>query len=539
MYNGLYKSPGIRLTEIDQSFVDDIRPDIVHKQVLFIQSDWGPEYQDINGLRDFIFNFKTPDVLMDQTNNLPVDRMSFEQAYKLSSRVPMRIYRLNVGGYEDYQSVQISINELNYNPIVQKYTGEYGNYLKILQYNTQDGNKRIDIYQEVNSSVFLETHVQETLEGLMDNVNYNSNYIKINDEIMINGVWDVLVSDSEEPSNNEEVETVDDYTSYGVYLTGGQNGERTDPTSYINETHLQNKNMIRFTFLVSQQQLTSSEINSFSKLQNQRKDFVVLGEFTPLDTNIFESTYQVSQGETQPSVGWKNWCKQVVNEIEVTPNPAIASYSSQVNSGISGSYISIYHPYTYSTTSNGTIQQFPPSYSVMERYQDLLLGNGEIWSQQQGMNRGYITQEPVYILSENEKDKLYLNYINPIQKFSGLGSYVWGNKTHYMVNSQLNRLNQRMTAISLYYNLEEGMRYYLFEPMIDTTFNQISNKVDSILSSMKQRNAIYDYRYELDIRPEYIDHNYLPIKIQFAPTKTLEFIEIRYIVRNYSSTLEV
>jgi hypothetical protein len=55
----------------------------------------------------------------------------------------------------------------------------------------------------------------------MDNVNYNSNYIKINDEIMINGVWDVLVSDSEEPSNNEEVETVDDYTSYGVYLTGG------------------------------------------------------------------------------------------------------------------------------------------------------------------------------------------------------------------------------------------------------------------------------------------------------------------------------
>jgi hypothetical protein len=31
MYNGLYKSPGIRLTEIDQSFVDDIRPDIVHK----------------------------------------------------------------------------------------------------------------------------------------------------------------------------------------------------------------------------------------------------------------------------------------------------------------------------------------------------------------------------------------------------------------------------------------------------------------------------------------------------------------------------
>ena len=155
------------------------------------------------------------------------------------------------------------------------------------------------------------------------------------------------------------------------------------------------------------------------------------------------------------------------------------------------------------------------------------------------MNRGYISQEPVYVLSENEKDKLYLNYINPIQKFSGLGSYVWGNKTHYMVNSQLNRLNQRMTAISLYYNLEESMRYYLFEPMIDTTFNQISNKVDSILSSMKQRSAIYDYRYELDIRPEYIDHNYLPIKIQFAPTKTLEFIEIRYIVKNYSSTLEV
>jgi len=38
-----------------------------------------------------------------------------------------------------------------------------------------------------------------------------------------------------------------------------------------------------------------------------------------------------------------------------------------------------------------------------------------------------------------------------------------------------------MTAISLYYNLEESMRYYLFEPMIDHTFNQISGKVESIL----------------------------------------------------------
>jgi len=31
MYNGLFKSPGIKLTEIDQSIVDDIRPDVVHK----------------------------------------------------------------------------------------------------------------------------------------------------------------------------------------------------------------------------------------------------------------------------------------------------------------------------------------------------------------------------------------------------------------------------------------------------------------------------------------------------------------------------
>lgn len=539
MYNGLYKSPGIRLTEIDQSFVDDIRPDVVHKQVMFIQSDWGPEYQDINGLRDFIFNFKTPDVLMDSNENIPVDRMSFEQAYKLSSRVPLRIYRLNVGGYDDYQSVEVTVSEVDYNPIVQKYSGEYGNYLKVLQYDLSDGNKRIDIYQEVNSSIFLESHLQETVEDLIDNVNYQSNYITLSDEIMTTGIWDQLVTQSEKPSQDQEVETIDDYTTYGNSLTGGQNGSRSEPTSYISETHLSNKNMVRFTFLVSQQQLTSSDINKFSRLQNQRKDFVVLGDFTPLDDNIFGSSYQTSQGEYEPSVGWKNWCKQVVNEVEVTPDPSIDSYSSQFNSGISGSYVSIYHPYTYSTTSNGTIQQFPPSYSVMERYQDMLLGNGQIWDQQQGMNRGYISQEPIYILSENEKDKLYLNYINPIQKFSGLGSYVWGNKTHYMVNSQLNRLNQRMTAISLYYNLEESMRYYLFEPMIDHTFNQISGKVDSILQDMKQRNAIYDYRFELDIRPEYIDHNYLPIKIQFAPTKTLEFIEIRYIVRNYSSSLEV
>jgi len=63
------------------------------------------------------------------------------------------------------------------------------------------------------------------------------------------------------------------------------------------------------------------------------------------------------------------------------------------------------------------------------------------------------------------------------------------------------------------------MRRFLFEPMIDSTFQAISNSITMFMEEVKNQHGIIDYKFELDIRPEFIERNYLPIKIRFIPVK--------------------
>ncbi len=509
MSNGLFESSGIRINEIDQSIVPPLLPDTYQNQVIFIQSDWGPEWQFVDqGPKQFKKLFSTP------KNIDTLDKLSWDQQYRLSSTTPLYVIRLNEDGYKS--QLQVNVGGTDYVPVQQKYNGEYGNKLG-LKFLEENGIYSIYVFEVDDSQMLLEQFSQRTLDSLRKQVNDGSDYIYISTDFVEDGVWDQLKI----PDNVD----LEDQTFH--MLVGGQNGSRNPQTNYMSESpvntiDLSNRNEYEYTFIVSQGQLTSEEVNQYQQLQKQRKDFVVLQEVVPEgDERDPDTGYPVD--------GWEIWSKYVQN------NPNL--YSQRYLTNMSGSYISIYHPWLYDITTEGNMVQYPPSVYVMEQFVQQQRGQGNLWDQVQGITRGSIFVEPVIVLNQVQKDKMYVQFLNPIVKFQGEGTFIWGNKTHYFQNSQLNRLNQRMVQIYLETRMEKRMKEFLFEPMIQSTFDQISQQVQEILEDTKTKGGIVDYRFELDIRPEYIERNYLQINIQFIPTKQLEFIELRFIVKNYSQEL--
>lgn len=507
--NGLFESQGVRINEIDQSFVPPLLPDEYQNQVIFIQSDFGPEWQFVNqGPKQFQKLFTVPE------NVDSLDKLSWDQQYRLSQTVPLYVIRLNEDGNK--QQLIVNVDGTDYVPIQQKYSGVFGNKLGI-KITLENGVYTLYVFKVDEVSSLLEQFSQRSLDSLRKSANDGSNFIYVSDDILVEGVIDQLLV----PQGTE----LEDQIPH--MLVGGTNGQRNPQTNYMSESpvntiDLSNRNEYNFTFLVSQGQLTSEEVNQYQQLQKQRKDFVILQEIVPEGDERDPNT-------GFPVDGWEIWSKYVQN------NPNL--YSQKYLTNLSGSYLQLYHPWLYDVTTEGNMVQYPPSVYVMEQFQQQQRGQGNLWDQVQGITRGSIFVEPVVVLSQVQRDKMYVQYINPVQKFQGEGTFIWGNKTHYFMNSQLNRLNQRMVQIYLETKMEKRMKEFLFEPMVQSTFDQISQQVTDILEDIKTRGGIVDYRFELDTRPEYIERNYLQINIWFIPTKALEFIELRFIVKNYSQQL--
>lgn len=514
--NGLFISPGVKVHEIDQSIVPDINITHARTILIFFQSDWGPKYTTITqGTKEFINTFGLP------TDVNQLDEISFDQQYRLSSRqCNLLCFRLNCSNIPtDIQDYELDLNSETYVPIQQKYSGTFGNKIQVKFYMIRSIIYACDVYiKESNSSEakLIETFTARTIEDLITFTNNVSNYITISKADLTPEVFQELITRS---STNQ------------LQLQNGKNSQRIDPTTYITPEILQNPYEFRFNFLVTQGQFSSSEVNSFVDLQYSRKDFLILSEIIPEDLGVGND--DVVQEDGSPAQGWEKWQKIVNRDMGAQHY----GYTYRYKVGFEASYLQLYHPWVLDTTTNFQFIPYPPSVNAMEIFLNVLESGGYIWEQMAGLNRGNIAKEPLSILNKLEGDTMYLANVNPIVKFQGQGTYIWGQKTHYMRNSQLSRINQRMVQIYIETTIQERMRRFLFEPMNQATFSQISNSITAFMSEVQQQNGIVDYQFELDIRPEFIERNYLPIKIRFIPVKQLEFIEIRFVVKNYSQTL--
>ena len=136
-------------------------------------------------------------------------------------------------------------------------------------------------------------------------------------------------------------------------------------------------------------------------------------------------------------------------------------------------------------------------------------------------------------LVSSERDKLYDANINPIASFPAEGIVIFGQKTLQTTPSALDRINVRRMLIFVKHEVTRIANTLLFDPNIDITWARFRSQTERLLSSVKSRFGISDFRVVLDrttTTPDLVDRNILYAKVLVKPTQAIEFIAIDFVV---------
>lgn len=133
-------------------------------------------------------------------------------------------------------------------------------------------------------------------------------------------------------------------------------------------------------------------------------------------------------------------------------------------------------------------------------------------------------------LTTPERDTLYENRINPIATFASDGVKIWGNRTLQVRESALDRINVRRLLLQARKLISAVAIRLLFEQNDNVVRNQFLSLVNPILDNIRTQRGLTDFRVEVSNNPEDIDRNQLSAKIFLKPTRSLEFIQIDFIV---------
>jgi hypothetical protein len=127
------------------------------------------------------------------------------------------------------------------------------------------------------------------------------------------------------------------------------------------------------------------------------------------------------------------------------------------------------------------------------------------------------------------RDVLYLNHINPLAFFTGVGLLNYGNKSSKVTNSAMDRTNVARLVAYIRERLQVLARPFVFEPNDSLTRQQITGVVQSLFIDLVAKRGLYDYLVLCDTSnntPSRIDRNELWIDVAIEPVKAAEFIYI-------------
>jgi len=133
------------------------------------------------------------------------------------------------------------------------------------------------------------------------------------------------------------------------------------------------------------------------------------------------------------------------------------------------------------------------------------------------------------------RDTLYVNLINPLVFFTGVGLLNYGNKNSKETNSALNRTNVSRLVNYIRRQLTLAARPFVFEPNDALTRNQIAGVIQTLMVDLVAKRGLYDYLVVCDTSnntPARIDRNELWVDVAIEPVKAAEFIYIPVRVLN-------
>jgi len=162
------------------------------------------------------------------------------------------------------------------------------------------------------------------------------------------------------------------------------------------------------------------------------------------------------------------------------------------------------------------------------------------WFAPAGFNRGSLgfVRKIADKLTRAERDELYERRINSIAKVMGSDVAVFGQKTLQAADTALNRINARRLLIAIKKYTRMIARRFLFEQNTENLRARFLFMLTPYFDSLKQNQAIYDYRIIVDERnntPDIIDANQLVGTFYIKPAKTIEFIILSFNIQKTST----
>ena len=201
------------------------------------------------------------------------------------------------------------------------------------------------------------------------------------------------------------------------------------------------------------------------------------------------------------------------------------------NTGIDSNYTATYYPWILTRdTVNNTQIYLPPTGEVCRNL--ALTDNISFpWFASAGYTRGLVNSiKARQKLTQTDRDTLYQGRINPIATFSDVGTVIWGNKTLQVADTALNRLNVRRLLLQARKLISAVAIRLLFEQNDDKVRQDFLDAVNPILDAIRRDRGLYDFRVTVSSSTEDLDKNQLVGKIYIKPTKSLEFIDIEFLI---------
>jgi len=194
-------------------------------------------------------------------------------------------------------------------------------------------------------------------------------------------------------------------------------------------------------------------------------------------------------------------------------------------------YSATYWPWIQVRDVDNATQLFIPPTGEVVRNIALTDNVSFPWFAVAGYSRGLVKSiKATKKLTLDERDELYKNRINPIATFSDTGTIIWGNKTLQVRESALDRINVRRLLLRARKLISAVAIRLLFEQNDEQVRNEFLRLVNPILEAIKRERGLYEFRVTVSNEPEDIDANTLRGKIYIKPTRSLEFIDVEFII---------
>lgn len=207
--------------------------------------------------------------------------------------------------------------------------------------------------------------------------------------------------------------------------------------------------------------------------------------------------------------------------------------------GLDSNYSAVYWPWIQVRDNDNSTQLFIPPTGEVVRNIALTDNVSYPWFAVAGYSRGLVNAiKAVKKLTLDERDGLYKMRINPIATFSDTGPIIWGNKTLQVRESALDRINVRRLLLRARKLISAVAVRLLFEQNDEQVRNEFTRLVNPILEAIKKERGLYDFRLVVSNDPEDIDQNTLRGKIYIKPTRSLEFIDIEFIITPTGASFE-